>query len=79
MPPKKKGKKGKKGKKDGDEGGPPGGDKPGSGKELNELSKEFFLIQIKDLEHRLVRYVFLNLIVNKRITFKSSLMKHTQH
>jgi len=56
MPPKKKGKKGKKGKKDGEEGGPPGGDKPGSGKELNELSREFFLIQIKDLEQRLVRY-----------------------
>jgi len=58
MPPKKKKGKGKKGKKGGDaeEGGPPAGDKPGSGKELNELSKEFFLIQIKDLEQRLARY-----------------------
>ena len=58
MPPKKKKGKGKKGKKaDGDDAGSPVGDKPGSGKELNELSKEFFLIQIKDLEQRLARFV----------------------
>lgn len=57
MPPK-KGKKGKKkGKKGGDkeDGGSATGERPTSGKELTELSKEFFLIQVKDLEHRLNR------------------------
>uniref|UniRef100_H2YPP1 Cilia- and flagella-associated protein 157 n=1 Tax=Ciona savignyi TaxID=51511 RepID=H2YPP1_CIOSA len=60
MPPKKKGgKKGKKGGKKGDkdDGGSAVGEKSGTGgKELNELSKEFFLIQVKDLEQRLSRY-----------------------
>nr|XP_002123434.1 cilia- and flagella-associated protein 157 [Ciona intestinalis] len=60
MPPKKKG--GKKGKKGGkksakDDGGSVSGEKTGKGsQELNELSKEFFLIQVKDLEQRLSRY-----------------------
>nr|XP_039249586.1 cilia- and flagella-associated protein 157-like [Styela clava] len=56
MPPKKKGgKKGKKGKKDKEEGSATG-ERPTSGKELTELSKEFFMIQVKDLETRLNRY-----------------------
>ncbi len=56
MPPKKKsGKKGKKGKKSGKKsakGAPTGGKE-----NLSELSKEYYLIQIRDLEARLVRYV----------------------
>ncbi|KAI8514481.1 hypothetical protein Bbelb_070720 [Branchiostoma belcheri] len=58
MPPKKKG-KGKKGKKSakGSAKGSKSGSKPASaGQQLNELSKEFFLIQIRDLENRLGRY-----------------------
>ncbi|CAH1270947.1 CFAP157 [Branchiostoma lanceolatum] len=58
MPPKKKG-KGKKGKKSakGSAKGSKSGAKPTSaGQELNELSKEFFLIQVRDLENRLGRY-----------------------
>ena len=60
MPPKKKGKKGKKGKKSaGDDDRPKSGsDKGGpSSKELTELGREFFLIQVKDLEGRLARYI----------------------
>ena len=55
MPPKKKkgsGKKGKKGKKSGKrsaKGAPTGGE------QLSELTKEFYLIQIRDLENRLAR------------------------
>ncbi|XP_076823875.1 cilia- and flagella-associated protein 157-like [Clavelina lepadiformis] len=58
MPPKKKGgKKGKKGKKSAkDDDASASGEKGGSTKELNELSKEYFLIQVKDLEQRLARY-----------------------
>ena len=63
MPPKKKvGKKGKKGKKGGDDDNRPksGSDLgDGSSKELTELSKERFLIQVKDLEDRLSRYSLL--------------------
>jgi len=60
MPPKKKGgKKGKKGKKSaGDDDRPKSGSdagKGGSSKELTELGREFFLIQVKDLEGRLAR------------------------
>jgi len=57
MPPKKKkGKKsGKKGKKSGKASAKEGG---GGGKSdhISELSKEFYLIQIRDLENRLTRY-----------------------
>lgn len=55
MAKKKGGKKGKKGKKEKAEGSATG-ERPTSGKELNELSKEFFTIQIKDLEQRLHRW-----------------------
>ena len=52
MPPKKKGKKsGKKKKKSGKKSST---NAPLS--DLNELSKEYFLVQIRDLEERLVRY-----------------------
>ena len=57
MPPKKKksGKKGKKGKKSGKTSA-----KDGSKSEhLSELSKEFYLIQIRDLENRLSRWVLV--------------------
>ncbi|XP_052093278.1 cilia- and flagella-associated protein 157-like isoform X1 [Mytilus californianus] len=53
MPPKKK-KSGKKGKKSAKKSGR-GSAKP-PGEQLNELSKEYYLIQIRDLENRLVRY-----------------------
>jgi len=55
MPPKKKksGKKGKKGKKSGKASASGGG---GKSEHLSELSKEFYLIQIRDLENRLGRY-----------------------
>jgi len=54
MPPKKKksGKKGKKGKKSG-KASARDGSRP---EHLSELSKEFYLIQIRDLENRLTRY-----------------------
>ena len=54
MPPKKKkGKKsGKKGKKSGKASAKEGG---GKSEHLSELSKEFYLIQIRDLENRLTR------------------------
>lgn len=57
MPPKKKGgkKKGKKsGKKSGRKSARPSS--APSGANLSEVSKEFFLIQIRDLEQRLARY-----------------------
>jgi len=68
MPPKKKGgKKAKKGKKSADEASNSGRISSGKeGKELNELSKEFYLIQIKDLEQRLSRYVSASRLVTYR-------------
>ncbi|PIK60376.1 hypothetical protein BSL78_02674 [Apostichopus japonicus] len=56
MPPKKKGKKkGKKsGKKSGSKSARPSS--APSGANLSEVGKEFFLIQIRDLEQRLARY-----------------------
>lgn len=53
MPPKKK-KSGKKGKKSAKKSGRASAKAPGE--QLNELSKEYYLIQIRDLENRLVRY-----------------------
>lgn len=55
MPPKKKGKKkGKKsGKKSGSKSARPSS--APSGANLSEVGKEFFLIQIRDLEQRLAR------------------------
>lgn len=53
MPPKKK-KSGKKGKKSAKKSGR--GSAKVLGESLNELSKEYYLIQIRDLENRLVRY-----------------------
>lgn len=58
MPPKKK-KSGKKGKKSAKKSGR-GSAKP-PGEQLNELSKEYYLIQIRDLENRLVRLVLLEM------------------
>ncbi|XP_067662711.1 cilia- and flagella-associated protein 157-like [Haliotis asinina] len=55
MPPKKKKSGKKKGKKSGKKSGR-GSPAKVSTEQLNELSKEFFLIQIRDLENRLVRY-----------------------
>ena len=49
--PVKMGKKGKKGKKSGKT---PGLDPSAS--DLDELSKEFYLLQIRDLENRVARY-----------------------
>ncbi|XP_033116447.1 cilia- and flagella-associated protein 157-like [Anneissia japonica] len=56
MPPKKKGKK--KGKKSGKKSGRKSAraNSAPSGLNLTEVSKEFFLIQIRDLENRLARY-----------------------
>lgn len=51
MPPKKKGKKSAKKKKSGKKSNP---NAPFT--EMSELSKEYFLIQIRDLEDRLARY-----------------------
>ncbi|XP_032220139.1 cilia- and flagella-associated protein 157 isoform X2 [Nematostella vectensis] len=57
MPPKKKGKKsGKKGKKSGRKSAKKSASAAPSTEMLTELSKEFFLIQIRDLEERLSRY-----------------------
>ncbi|KAK3087928.1 hypothetical protein FSP39_012548 [Pinctada imbricata] len=53
MPPKKK-KSGKKGKKSAKKSGR--GSPSKSSEALNELSKEYYLIQIRDLENRLARY-----------------------
>ena len=61
MPPKKKkgsGKKGKKGKKSGKKSAKA----PSQGEQLSELTKEFYLIQIRDLENRLERYVTPSII-----------------
>ncbi|XP_041368419.1 cilia- and flagella-associated protein 157-like [Gigantopelta aegis] len=57
MPPKKKksGKKKGQGKKSGKKSGR-GSPSKSSVESLNELSKEFYLVQIRDLENRLVRY-----------------------
>ena len=52
MPPKKSGKKKKGGKKSGKKSAKAA---PAAQEQLNELSKEFFNIQIKDLENRLER------------------------
>lgn len=49
----KKGGKGKKGKGSADAGGAPGVAK---GDELDELSRQFYLLQIRDLEEKLARY-----------------------
>ncbi|OWF54650.1 cilia- and flagella-associated protein 157-like [Mizuhopecten yessoensis] len=54
MPPKKK-KSGKKGKKSAKKSGR-GSPSKTSSEQLNELSKEYYLIQIRDLENRLARY-----------------------
>merc|ERR1719494_701393 len=57
MPPKKKGKKsGKKGKKSGKKTPKKSASGVAAVEAFGELSKEFFLIQIRDLEERLVRY-----------------------
>jgi len=57
MPPKKK-KSGKKGKKSGKKSGR-GSPSKSTSEQLNELSKEYYLIQIRDLENRLSRFVEL--------------------
>nr|KAG5712082.1 hypothetical protein BaRGS_020808 [Batillaria attramentaria] len=55
MPPKKKSGKGKKkGKKSGKKSGR--GTPKFTGEPVNEMTKEFFMVQIKDLENRLARY-----------------------
>lgn len=56
MPPKKKGKKSGKKKKSGKRSAKKSPSAAPSSDVLNELSKEYFLIQIRDLEERLVRY-----------------------
>lgn len=59
MPGKKSGKKDKKGGKKADEAkGPPPPEKPLSEyeKPISELTKQFYIIQIKDLEERVARY-----------------------
>ncbi|XP_063688827.1 cilia- and flagella-associated protein 157-like [Bolinopsis microptera] len=57
MPPKKKGKKSGKGKKGGKKGKKSGTEENGPKKEtITELQKEFYIIQINDLEKRLDRY-----------------------
>ena len=63
MPPKKKKSGKKKGKKSGKKSGR-GSPTKSSAETLNELSKEFYLVQIRDLENRLVRYVFMFYIVH---------------
>ncbi len=54
MPPKKKKGSGK--KKKGKKSGKKSAKASSQSEHLNELSKEFYLIQIKDLEARLARY-----------------------
>lgn len=56
MPPKKKGKKSGKKKKSAKKSGRKSAASAPSTEVLTELSKEFFLIQIRDLEARLARY-----------------------
>lgn len=56
MPPKKKGKKSGKKKKSGKRSAKKSPSAAPSSDVLNELSKEYFLLQIRDLEGRLVRY-----------------------
>lgn len=56
MPPKKKGKKSGKRKKSGKKSAKTSPSRAPSSDVLNELSKEYFLIQIRDLEARLARY-----------------------
>lgn len=57
MPPKKKGKKSGKKKKNGKNSGKKSTSaSPTGGEPFNELSKEYFLLQIRDLEERLSRY-----------------------
>ena len=64
MPPKKKSGKKKKGKKSGKKSAGPMTQK----EQVNELTREFYAVQIKDLENRLTRYVIcvssVTLIVN---------------
>lgn len=69
MPPKKK-KSGKKGKKSAKKSGR-GSAKP-QGESLNELSKEYYLIQIRDLENRLVRLVYYQIVLTATIFQKAN-------
>ena len=56
MPPKKKGKKSGKKKKTGKDSGKNSTSASPAGEAFTELSKEYFIIQIRDLEERLARY-----------------------
>lgn len=69
MPPKKKsGKKGK-GKKSGKNSATGVPAAASSGEQLNELSKEFYLIQIRDMENRLNRYNYYSVNLNWTLSY----------
>ena len=76
MPPKKK-KSGKKGKKSAKKSGR-GSAKP-QGELLNELSKEYYLIQIRDLENRLVRLVYYQIVLTATIFQKTNEQTNILH